>query len=121
MSLKSSLNPSAPRVAGEHFPACWHRERNRSCLRIEASVNDSFVFPYHQFVAAHHTRSADSETLRISFSNHEVTLSGRQLGEITAALQDLSVDWLKPLPARYENLVESEDARITQIDVKSVE
>jgi len=122
MSLKqSSLDPASPRTSAEHSPTCWHRERNRSCLRIEASAGDTFLFPYQHIVSAHHHRTGNSETLRISFPNHEVTLSGRQLGEIAAALQDLSVDWVKVLPARYQRLAETEGASVTQIDVRTVE
>ncbi|MEP6672444.1 MAG: hypothetical protein ABJF10_24985 [Chthoniobacter sp.] len=122
MSLKqSSLDPTSPRAAGEHLPACWHRERNRNCLRIEASAGDTFIFPYPHLVAAHHQRSGNSETLRISFPNHEVTLTGRQLGEIASALQDLSVDWVKALPARYQSLAEMDGASVTQIEVKILE
>lgn len=122
MSLKqSSLDPTSPRTSGEHSPACWHRDRNRNCLRVETSAGDTFLFPYQHLVAAHHNRSGSSETLRISFPNHEVTLSGRQLGEIAAALQDLSVDWVKVLPPRYQSLAETEGASVTQIEVKTVE
>jgi hypothetical protein len=122
MSLKqSSIDPSAPRAAGEQPPICWHRDRNRDCLRIEASVGDTFLFPYQHLVAVHHRRAGNSEALRISFPNHEVTLSGRHLAEIAAAFQDLSVDWVKALPARYRCLAETEGASVTQIEVKTIE
>lgn len=122
MSLKqSSLDPAAARPAAEQSPGCWHRERNRSCLRIERSATETFVMPYSQFVAAHHARSGDAETLRISFSNHEVTIAGQRLSEIVAALQDLSVDWVKALPARYRSLTQFEGAIVTQIEVKPAE
>lgn len=120
MSLKqSSLDPAL--AAAEQSPGCWHRDRNRSCLRLEASATETFLFPYSQFVAAHHARSGDSETLRISFSNHEVTVAGQRLSEIAAALQDLSVDWVKTLPARYQSLAQFEGVVVTKIEVKSVE
>jgi hypothetical protein len=122
MSLKlSSLDSTSARGSGEHSPACWHRERNRNCLRIETSAGDTFIFPYSHLVAAHHQRSGNSETLRIFFPNHEVTLTGRLLGEIAAALQDLSVDWVKALPARYQSLAGSDGASVTKIEVKILE
>ena len=120
MSLKqSSLDPA--QAAAEQSPGCWHRDRNRSCLRIEASPTETFLFPYSQFVAAHHARSDDSETLLISFSSHEVTVAGQRLGDIAAALQDLSVNWVKTLPARYRSLTQFDGAVVTQIEVKPVE
>jgi hypothetical protein len=122
MSLKqSSIDPSAARASGEQSPVCWHRDRNRNCLRIDASAGDTFLFPYQHIVAVHHNRAGNSETLRISFPNHEVTLSGRHLDEIAAAMQDLAVGWVKALPARYQSLAEIEGASVTQIEVKTIE
>ena len=120
MSLKQSSLDSGL-TAAEQSPGCWHRDRNRSCLRLEASATETFLFPYSQFVAARHARSADTETLLISFSSHEVTVTGKRLGEISAALQDLSVDWVKTLPARYRSLTQFEGAVVTQIEVKPIE
>ena len=122
MSLKqSSLDPASSRLpVGQAFD-CWHRDRNRGCLRVEVGADDAFIFPYQQFLGAHHTRAAKLETLQISFSTHIVVLSGSDLGEIAAALQDLSVDWVKSLPQRYQSLTANEGARVTQIEIKPVE
>lgn len=57
----------------------------------------------------------------ISFSTHEITVSGRQLNELTLALQDLSIAWIKTIPPRYRELSENEGAWITEINVKAVE
>jgi len=122
MSLKqSSSAPPAARNTGENSPSCWHRERNRNCLRIESTPSDTFLLPYQQFLGAHHARAGDSETLRISFTTHDVTLSGRQLGEIALALQDLAVEWVKPLPERYQGLAHADGAKVTRVEIKAVE
>ena len=122
MSLKQSASiPSTPRVAGENSPTCWHRERNRICLRIESTPTDTFLLPYQQFLGAHHARAGDSETLLISFTTYEVTLCGRQLGEIALALQDLAVEWVKPLPDRYQGLAHDDGAHVTRVEVKATE
>ena len=122
MSLKQSLiNPVTSAPSKEHLAECWRRERDRHCLRIELNSGEAFLFPYQQFLGAQHVRSKNPETLKISFSTHEVILSGRSLSEIAAALQDLAVDWIKPVPTRCQELAEVEGAFVTQIEVKAAE
>lgn len=122
MSLKqSSKDSSAEREnVGRGTFDCWHRERDRPCLRVETPGPEVFVFPYQQFIGARHTREAQSETLVISFSTYEITVSGRQLSEMVSALQDLSINWIKTVPARYRDLRDNNGAWIMQIDVKAV-
>ncbi len=100
---------------------CWHRERERTCLRVEPRANEVFIFPYSQFLCAHHVRAASEETLRIKLSNHEITLTGRRLEKLLPALQEFAVDWIRPLPMRYRELDRGSDALITAIDVKSLD
>lgn len=123
MSLRQSATDSSrPRsVDGEGRSLCWHRERDQTCLRVEVTPDESFIFPYQQFLGAHHTRQRDSETLIICFSTHEITVSGHELGKIASALQDLSVDWIKAVPARYAGLPEPEGAWIKRLEVKAVQ
>jgi hypothetical protein len=119
MSLKqSSTSPAISGSLKEDFPDCWHRERDRSCLRIELNSGEAFIFPYQQFLGAHHLRCTDPETLKISFSTHVVTLSGRGLSEIALALQDIAVAWIKPVESRYRIVPEGERALVTGIEVK---
>lgn len=120
MSLRQSATDSSRQRSTEGRPLCWHRERDQTCLRVEVAVNDAFIFPYQQFLGAHHTREGEAETLIISFSTHEVTISGRELGEIAFALNDLSIDWIKAVPARYAGLPENDGAWITRLEVKPV-
>ncbi len=102
-------------------PDCWRRERERTCFRVETRENEVFIFPYSQFLSAHHVRAASEETLRIIFSNHEITLTGRRLEKLLPALQEFAVDWVRPLPVRYRDLDRGSDALITSIDVKSLD
>jgi hypothetical protein len=119
MSLKQSpISPAIPASRKENFPDCWHRERDRSCVRIELNSGEAFIFPYQQFLGAHHLRCANLETLKISFSTHVVTLSGRGLSEIAVALQDVAVGWIKPVESRYLVVADGEGALVTGIEVK---
>lgn len=88
---------------------------------MEPTPEQTFLFPYQLFLGAHHTRQQESETLVISFSTHEITVSGRELSEIASALQELAVDWIKAVPARYGRLPGTDGTWITKIDVKAVE
>ncbi len=122
MSIKqSSITPATPPTTREHLPDCWHRERDRQCLRIEVNSGEAFLFPYAQFLGAHHIRSANAEILKISFSTHQVSLSGKNLSEIALALEDLAVGWIKPVPGRYIKVAEAEGAFVTDIEVKAAD
>lgn len=66
------------------------------------------------------TRDAAAETLKLVFSTHEVNVAGRKLRELSIALQKLSVDWIKEIPARYAQLAERDSAFIETITVKEV-
>lgn len=117
MSLKQSPISSAK----EHLLDCWHRERDRQCLRIEVNSGEIFVFRYQQFLGTHHVRSTNPETLTISFSTHAVVLTGRGLSEISVALEELAVGWIKPIPSRYQEVAEPEGAIVIRIEVTNSE
>ncbi len=123
MSLRQSSTDSARQRSSEadRRSLCWRPRREQPCLCVETGTDESFIFPYQQFLGARHTRQAETETLTISFSTHEITVSGRQLGALASALQDLSIDWIKAVPARYRELQGNEGVVITQIDVNVVE
>ncbi|MBA3832033.1 MAG: hypothetical protein H0X34_09085 [Chthoniobacterales bacterium] len=123
MSLKQLSKDSRgePGNIIQDTPDCWHRDRERTCLRVEMRANEVFIFPYSQFLCAHHVRAASHETLRITLSNHEITLTGRRLERLLPALQEFAVDWIRPLPTRYRDLDCGSDALITAIDVKSLD
>lgn len=115
MSLRQSQLKSAKR----NLPDCWQRERDRQCLRIELNSEETFFFPYRQFLGGRYNRVANQETLQISFSTHLITLSGRNLVELAVALEDLAISWIKPLTSRYRDLVEPDAAFVTNIEVKA--
>lgn len=122
MSLKqSSINPAAPPTTRENLPDCWHREHDRQCLRVEVDSGEAFLFPYQQFLGAHHIRSANRETLKIAFSTHVVTLSGKSLSEIALALEDLALSWIRPVAGRYRTVAGVEGALVMGIEVKPAE
>lgn len=102
-------------------PDCWRRERERTCFRVETRENEVFIFPYSQFLGAHHVSAASEQSLRIMLSNYEIILTGRRLEKLLAALQEFAVDWIRPLPIRYRDLDRGNDPLITAIEVKSLD
>src|SRR6266487_6787648 len=99
-------------------PACWQREAPCPCLRIETSPNESHVFPYQHLVTASLTSAEQTETLRLSFSSHDVELRGRNLRTLLLALQDFAVKWLRTMPERYEDLETGDGGVITGIQIE---
>lgn len=119
MSLKQLSNsPRERENVGHHSSDCWHRGHDRPCLRVEMRTDEVFIFPYQQFLGAHHLRTTANETMKITLSTHEITLTGQRLEKLLAALQEFAVDWIRPLPRRYRELAEDRDVAITAIDVK---
>ena len=99
-------------------PACWQREAPCACLRVETSPSDSHVFPYQHLITASLARAGETETLRLSFSLHDVELQGRNLRTLLLALQDFAVKWLRTMPERYEGLETGDNAVITGIRIE---
>ncbi len=120
MSLKQSSTDSSDESGGRGISDCWRRERDRICLRVEMRADEVFIFPYQQFLGAHHVRIAAGETLKITLSTHEVTLSGHRIAKLLAALQEFAVDWIRPLPTRYHDLGRDSEPLIKAIDVRAL-
>jgi hypothetical protein len=72
-------------------PACWQREAPCPCLRIETSPRESHLFPYQHLVTASLTQNEQVETLRLTFSLHDVEIEGRNLRALLLAIQELDL------------------------------
>jgi len=92
---------------------CWSKESQIPALRVELSGDVFLVFPYIHFNFA----KMEKNTLLLSFSNHEVRISGSNLKEIGIAIQRLSVEWIKETPPRYVALAKKETTIIEKIEV----
>lgn len=96
-------------------PACWQREAPCACLRIEISAREAHVFPYHHLVMAALEHGEQTETLRLTFSSHDVEIAGRNLRALLLALQDFAVKWVRPMPERYHALEYNENGVVSSI------
>ena len=89
-SNKSDVNANPVRSDDSSLVA-WESNPQAQALRVDLQNGVLFVFPYSQFAFAHFERKEDSDTLRISFTTHDVRVSGRNLRELGIALQKLAV------------------------------
>jgi hypothetical protein len=101
-------------------PACWQREAPCPCLRVEISPRESHLFPYHHLVTASLHQSEETETLRLTFSLHDVEIKGRNLRTLLLALQDFAVKWIRAMPERYHSLEPSENGIVSSIGIREL-
>ena len=101
-------------------PTCWQREAPCACLRIETSDRAAQVFPYQHLVTASLDCADEAEILRLTFSTHDVEITGQNLRALLLAVQDFAVKWLRPVPQRYEALGSSDDGVIPRIRIEEV-
>jgi len=99
-------------------PTCWQREAPCGCLRIETSPRESHLFPYQHLVTASLHQSDGTETLRLTFSLHDVEIKGRNLRMLLLALQDFSVKWIRAMPERYHALESGENGVVSSIGIR---
>jgi hypothetical protein len=76
------------------------------------------VFPYQHLVTASLEFGDEAEILRLTFSTHDVEITGRNLRALLLAVQDFAVKWVRAIPQRYEALGNSDDGVITRIRVE---
>ena len=99
-------------------PTCCQREAPCACLPIETSDRAARVFPYQHFITASLDCGDETEILRLTFSTHDVEITGRNLRALLLAVQDFAVKWLRAIPQRYEALGNSDDGMITRIRIE---
>jgi len=98
-------------------PVCWQREAPCACLRIEISPRESHLFPYQHLVTASLSQSDEAETLRLTFSLHDVEIEGCNLRALLLAIQEFAVKWVRAVPERYHQLAAGEAGVISRIRI----
>jgi hypothetical protein len=102
-------------------PTCWQREAPCACLRIETSDRAAQIFPYQHFVTASLDCGDETEILRLTFSTHDVEITGRNLRALVLAIQDFAVKWVRIVPERYHQLVGDDNGMISSIRISEAE
>jgi len=76
------------------------------------------VFPYQHLVTASLDCENEAEILRLTFSTHDVEITGRNLRPLLLALQDFAVKWVRPIPERYHQLETGDNGVIASIRIQ---
>ena len=100
-SSKDSTNPKS--VTADSDRDCWRRERDCTCLKVDASADETFVFPYQHFLSAQHARAAGEETIKLLFG---ITKSSSLEG-VSAKSWQLSRIWLSNKSTPFRRVIAS--------------
>jgi hypothetical protein len=84
------------------------------------SAREMHVLPYAHLISASLISGGDSDTLRLTFSAHDVEISGRNLRALLLALQEFSVKWIRAMPNRYQLLEAGENGAVLRIHVREL-
>jgi hypothetical protein len=90
-------------------------------LRLELNPNEFKILSYHHFEIAGFESAKSGDTLTISFLNHQVRITGKNLRPLALALQDRAVVFIKLVPARYGLVLEDNAAAVESIEVEKAE
>ena len=101
-------------------PTCWQHEGPCACLRLEICGNEAPILPYAHLISASLILAENAETLRLSFSSHDVELQGHNLRTLLLALQDFAVKWIRAMPERYHALEAGENGVVRTIRIREV-
>ena len=100
---------------------CWDKDLSPQCLRVELSDGSLYLFPYHRLHFVRFESEATQHQLRLLMDTHEICISGKNLRELGAAFQKLTVEWVRELPARYVATMTGDDTYIQGIKVGELE
>jgi len=64
------------------------------------------------------SQSDQAETLRLTFSLHNVEIEGRNLRALLLAVQDFAVKWVRVMPERYHQLEAGENGVVSRIHIQ---
>ena len=119
-SSPSETRPPESAADDKKLLVCWNKDAQAQCLRVELSDDNAFIFPYTHLTFAKVEREGGRDVLTASFTSHDLRIVGKNLRELSIALQRLAVDWLKPAPPRDAALASSEAVFIEKIKVEEV-
>ena len=86
-------------------------------VAFEPADGRVFVFPKGHLACAEYSGPAPQETLRLTFSTHEVRVRGHVLRALMAALQKGSVAWVKCFSTAFRPLLNAEGGSVTGLEI----
>lgn len=105
---------------GKKPPVCWNKDAQAQCLRVELSDGSFLIFPYTHLSFAKMEHQENRDILTISFTTHDLQVTGKNLHELGVALQKLSVDWIREAAVRYAKLIPFDAVFIETIEAKEI-
>ena len=101
-------------------PECWASDPNARAVKIEVSAEQSLLLPFDQFAFAELKSDGKTQSLRLVFATHEVTLRGHSLRRIETAMQRMELASLSALAGNQRSLVPDGQPVVTEIVVTEV-
>ena len=101
---------------------CWgHSDQASAALHIELSGLEQYVFPYTELSYAHRTKETDNDTqtLTIHYNDFIVTITGKQLEEISNHLQKQTLEWIKVSDVNHHS--KNRSSIISSIEIESAD
>ncbi len=97
-------------VMGEHVPL--------DNVRLELTPSRFYLLPYHHLEAAEFESAHKGDTIALTFVNHKVRITGRNLRALAVAFQERAVVSVTPAPEKYEASWESAQGLVESIQIE---
>ena len=101
-------------------PECWANDPQARGVRVEISAEHSILLPHDEFAFAELKSDGKTQSLRLVFATHEVTLRGHSLRRIETAMQRMELASLSALAGNQRSLVPDGQPVVTEIVVTEV-
>lgn len=85
-------------------------------LRLEVNPACFYLLAYHHLDMAKFESDKGGDILTLSFLNRTVRITGKNLRRLAINIQKRNIEWVKPLPDKYDVLA-NDDAWIKAIEV----
>ena len=86
-------------------------------LRLELNPKCFCLLSYHHLEFAEFESAQNEDVITLLFLNRTVRITGKNLRALGLALQDRTVEFIKPLPERYSSLT-SDDVSVKTIEIE---
>lgn len=96
---------------------CWHTASGPQCLRLE-TTSEIHLFPYGYFQHAKLSSDGKKDVLQIQFQDRIVTIKGKGLEPLCAALERFAVERIRMSPGKYEQILKGEGF-VEDIEIKN--
>ena len=88
-STPGDTRPPASTADDKKLLVCWNKDAQAQCLRVELSDDNAFIFPYTHLTFASMDCEEGRDILTASFTSHDLRIVGKNLRELSIALQRL--------------------------------